>query len=498
MRKAAEFLTGPRMLICIPLVLFLSLALACYHFTVDDAFISFRCAKNLAQGNGLVFNVGERVEAFSNPLWVLILSLASLMRIDIVAASKLLGIGCGVLTLVLLMRLCLGVFRLSRAATLVALCYAATNISIVYSAISGLETAFYTASLVLMIYLLTEKREMLAGVACALLALTRPEGILYAMPLAIGCRLNGCGFRRMLTVLCIPAGAYGLFASFSLLYYGTLLPNSYNAKIGALPASIEPSISRARAFIQYSWYVSTVQEPVLFLSFIGGLALFNRRLAPMFGAMGVAAFFVWYSKGDWMSFWRFYTPIVPFLAVFWVGALELIRLSLGRSRKAKVFLAVLLLPLIMSVARTVKSVDALKSGTEFNPAMHSREHARIGAYLASVSSPSDVVVANEIGAISYYSGLATVDMLGLTDRRVPLLLRRGDLDAYADYILSREPAFIVLNDRQAPGEKELHPVHAAVYRKMMETKLYRLDRQFPLNSFKNALLFAREKGNPAR
>ncbi len=251
--------------------------------------------------------------------------------------------------------------------------------------------------------------------------------------------------------------------------------------------------ARARVFLQYSWFVSTMQEPVLFLSFVGGLALFNRKLAPVFGAIGVTAFFVWYSKGDWMSFWRFYTPVLPFLAAFWVGALELIRLSLGRSRKANVFLVVLLLPLIMSFGRTVKCVDALESGAEFNPAMHSREHIKIGAYLASISSPSDIVVANEIGAISYYSGLTTVDMLGLTDRRVPLLLRRGNLDAYADYILSREPAFIVLNDRQTPGEKTLHPVHAAIYRKMMETKLYRQDREFPLDSFKNALLFVREK-----
>jgi arabinofuranosyltransferase len=493
MRKSAEFLTGPWMLTCIPLVLFLSLALVCWHYTVDDAFISFRCARNLAQGNGLVFNVGERVEAFSNPLWVFVLSLASLMRIDLVAASKLIGIGCGVLTLLLLMRLCLRALALSRGATLIALCYAASNISIVYSAISGLETAFYTASLVLMVYLLTEKKEMLAGVACALLTLTRPEGILYAVPLAIGCYLNGCGFRRLLTVLCIPVAAYGLFASFRLLYYGALVPNSYHAKIGTWPTSIEPPISRARVFLQYSWFVSTMQEPVLFLSFVGGLALFNRKLAPVFGAIGVTAFFVWYSKGDWMSFWRFYTPVLPFLAAFWVGALELIRLSLGRSRKANVFLVVLLLPLIMSFGRTVKCVDALESGAEFNPAMHSREHIKIGAYLASISSPSDIVVANEIGAISYYSGLTTVDMLGLTDRRVPLLLRRGNLDAYADYILSREPAFIVLNDRQTPGEKTLHPVHAAIYRKMMETKLYREDRRFPLDSFKNALLFVREK-----
>ena len=40
-------------------------------FLTDDAFISFRYARNLLEGHGLVFNPGERVEGYSNFLWVL-------------------------------------------------------------------------------------------------------------------------------------------------------------------------------------------------------------------------------------------------------------------------------------------------------------------------------------------------------------------------------------------------------------------------------------------
>src|SRR5512142_517852 len=41
-----------------------------YYVLFDDAMISMRYAYNLAHGNGLVWNVGERVEGFTNPLWV--------------------------------------------------------------------------------------------------------------------------------------------------------------------------------------------------------------------------------------------------------------------------------------------------------------------------------------------------------------------------------------------------------------------------------------------
>ena len=49
--------------------------IAHYAFLCDDAFISFRYARNLADGYGLVFNPGgERVEGYSNFLWVTVLA----------------------------------------------------------------------------------------------------------------------------------------------------------------------------------------------------------------------------------------------------------------------------------------------------------------------------------------------------------------------------------------------------------------------------------------
>src|SRR3990172_11426286 len=41
-----------------------------FYALFDDAMISMRYAWNLAHGNGLVWNPGERVEGFTNPLWV--------------------------------------------------------------------------------------------------------------------------------------------------------------------------------------------------------------------------------------------------------------------------------------------------------------------------------------------------------------------------------------------------------------------------------------------
>ncbi|MCX7999196.1 MAG: hypothetical protein N3A69_09650, partial [Leptospiraceae bacterium] len=65
------------------LIVFISLARAIsFRWVCDDAFISFRYAKNLMDGLGLVFNTGEFVEGYTNFLWTIGISLGMLFRID--------------------------------------------------------------------------------------------------------------------------------------------------------------------------------------------------------------------------------------------------------------------------------------------------------------------------------------------------------------------------------------------------------------------------------
>ena len=52
------------------------------RWTCDDAFISFRYARNLVRGNGLVFNVGEAVEGYTNFLWTLGVAVGMLLGVE--------------------------------------------------------------------------------------------------------------------------------------------------------------------------------------------------------------------------------------------------------------------------------------------------------------------------------------------------------------------------------------------------------------------------------
>jgi hypothetical protein len=81
-------------LIGAPIVALLAAAHVLYYFprVVDDMFIFFRYAENLAAGDGLVYNLGERVEGFSSVTWVMLVTLGEWLGVNLVTWSKLLGI----------------------------------------------------------------------------------------------------------------------------------------------------------------------------------------------------------------------------------------------------------------------------------------------------------------------------------------------------------------------------------------------------------------------
>ena len=80
--------------VLLPLLIAAAAAVAWVNrFVQDDAFISFRYAKNLAEGNGLVWNVGQpAVEGFSSPLWMGLLSLGASLGLDLALWARWLGV----------------------------------------------------------------------------------------------------------------------------------------------------------------------------------------------------------------------------------------------------------------------------------------------------------------------------------------------------------------------------------------------------------------------
>lgn len=68
-----------------------------FNFLSDDSFISFRYSENLVNGYGIRYNLHENppIEGFSSPLWVLIIALLKIIRIEPELASRVISIASG-------------------------------------------------------------------------------------------------------------------------------------------------------------------------------------------------------------------------------------------------------------------------------------------------------------------------------------------------------------------------------------------------------------------
>ena len=223
-----------------------------YRFLTDDAFISFRYASNLANGDGLVFNPGfERVEGYTNFLWVIIL--AGIQRVFGVApesAANPLLICFTVALWALIAREALRSRQADEAwwPAVVPIALLALTRSVAVWSTSGLETRLFELLIVGAVFrLLSETRTLLSGgrpfpwsgALLSLATLTRPDGALIAgCALLAACASAGPVWRRAWStwalqglLFAVPVTAHALWRH---AYYGDWLPNTWYAKVGGL------------------------------------------------------------------------------------------------------------------------------------------------------------------------------------------------------------------------------------------------------------------------
>jgi arabinofuranosyltransferase len=207
-------------------------------WTCDDAYIVFRYARNLVNGLGLVFNAGERVEGFTDLLWVLFTTPAFVLGIAPETWANAWGIACYGAVIALLgfdhARLVRRVPSSAWAVLPVAALAAAAHSDWSVWATSGLETSAFTfflvAGYVLLVGPRSSGRLAAAGLVFGLASLLRPDGVLPA--------LVGGTFVIAMTRAVKPAAAYAAgfttlwlpAAVFRLSYYRSMVPNTYWAK----------------------------------------------------------------------------------------------------------------------------------------------------------------------------------------------------------------------------------------------------------------------------
>lgn len=432
-------------------------------FTQDDAFISYRYAQNALDGHGLVFNIGERVEGYTNFLWVVWLMFCGLVGIDFDPAAKALGLASGIGMIVLGGLLARHAWRQihdkgAEWAGLAGALIVGVNGSVAYWSVSGLETAFFGFLLTLSVWLWI-RESPLTPVVFALATMTRPEGGLVWL-LLTGCEyITTRDWRRTLKLLVLTAILLAPFGMFKLLYYGYLLPNPFYAKTGLAWEYVQSGLEYAWLFLQHYMLYGFMLIPVAFALWkLPGRA---KRIPIVFL---VYSLYIIVVGGDVLRPNRFFVPLIPLMAAAIMGGEAWLPQWFRRS-KYQYLPTIIVVGILLSVSVRLPR-DILTSTRNLELGLI-QKMTTIADYLRQIESEPRTLAVSTIGKVSFdLPGWQVIDMLGLTDSTVarhPETIP-GNVTSWrernfnAGYVLSRDPDWVLFSTGHkpsAPAERAL-------------------------------------------
>ena len=266
----------------------------------DDAFITFRTVMNVTHGHGLTFNIGERVQSYTHPLWLLLLTGAYLVVGNVYYAAFLVSIGVSLTVFWLALRQ-----AATRMQVWIVVAVLLCSRAFVDYSTSGLENPLSNLLLVTFIALAMRSHEAsgsrVTGVwtVASLLYLTRPDNVLLVAPVLVWLTVRATPWtaaaRQALTGLLPAAG----WTAFSLIYYGAPFPNTAYAKLST-------GIARGDLVQQGVVYLldSIDRDPVTLVTILFAVALGLLSRGParwIAGGMLVHLAYVVSIGGDFMS-----------------------------------------------------------------------------------------------------------------------------------------------------------------------------------------------------
>jgi arabinofuranosyltransferase len=400
----------------------------------EDAFISFRYARNLAEGRGLVFNPGGvPTEGYSNFLWMLLAACFQSLGVDVPLAMVVVSTATGLVTLAMVAWAARTVLGLGRVGSLASVMVLAAMPPFVVWSTSGLETLPFTMCFTgtALWFLVAERRATWAlAVAAALaLSLLRIEGIAWVAVLAVGAaavrRSEGRPVAPMWGPIAAIFGAWGLYTMGRLFLFDAVWASTVVAKLGGAGGWFR--MLRGARYVTVATLVFCT--PVALLGTLAVLRHQPRvpRAAWMVGLALAAPAWSVLVGGDYERFFRFLVPAAPFLALsigMWVQHLQEVwgeRVGLASALALAVVghlpaEDVVLTPQAVLMRTSYVQQDVPFRYGEFPFSVPTGAMAAQPALLAQMVSPGQSVVLMAIGRNGYFTDVTIVDQCSLVER----------------------------------------------------------------------------------
>jgi hypothetical protein len=401
-------------------------------FTYDDAFITFRYAENIAAGHGFVYNMGEKVLGTTTPLFTLVLSALACLKVPLMTGALIVSLLVSGLTAVILYLFArsLGMAQFSLVPLTLYLFFP----RLLATDTGGMETPLFTLLVTAAFYFQYNRLPFHAVTAAALASVTRPEGLL-----ALGILIAYIGFKDLKQMFvsgvlaCLIVLPWVIFAGY---YFGSPVPNSIAGKLALYsPWGVKPWWENL-TFIM-GWY-HPFGIPLFLLAVVGAWWLIKRQKFGRLEIIWLSGMFFSLTLAPTYLFLWYITPIYPIYFLFVGGAFSFISGWREQRRKHTKILGRLVIT-AMAIVLVVFDYSSVQSHRSYRN-MTKTVHQAIGLYLRANARPTDVVAAEDIGYIGYYSGLKILDRDGLIS---PEVIPYNRDENYLGLILDKEPEWFV-------------------------------------------------------
>ncbi len=407
-------------------------AVLCLHarrylpFLSDDALISLRYAKRLVEGHGLTWNAGERVEGYSNLLWVLCAAALNRLGVDLIDAVRVLGFaGVGAMMAAVLYAHPPRSLK-GTVPVLLALLFVPLSGAMAVWAVGGMEQPLVAALLawgVVLCYPLLEKRdatftEMLRpGICFALLCWARLDSPVFvaaavaAIFLIDG--LNRDALRKATGLALLPVAFCVLQVAFRFFYYGELIPNTALVKFAPSGKHALDGWGYLRAG---AFTLSPLVAVAAAAALLSLLKNYMRARVVLLVALTVAwAAYLVAIGGDIFPAWRHFVPLVVLLVLLASVGAEWIATRGGRLvyASATVTCALLLCLFFFLQLRDEENFRAISERWEWDGEVVGRMLKR------AFGDAQPLMAVDPAGALPFWSELPALDMLGLNDHHLP-------------------------------------------------------------------------------
>jgi len=428
-----------------------------WNFIIDDAFITFRYAKNLCSHQQMVFNVGEiPVEGYSNFLWVLLMTISFPLNIDPIVFSKISGMIFCHLSIIILYKLAFLLNKSEKFSNYVIVFYVLTPNVALWS-VGGLETSLFSLLLLISVYLFIidiSKRKnnpiKISPLFFVLLSLTRHEGlIVFGLTCAFFMYIlfknkEFSKIQKLYQLLYFTVFFVIFYAPYffwRVFYYNNILPHTFSAKQGVF----SPDLFIGHIF----FYIPLILLLLPVFLLIGGNFLKNSKfrfknekklyLVLLILILSIPLLLI----TSWMPGFRFAVPIISLIYLLLPKSLNFLTILDRNYRKdadlrknIKIFTI-----LAICVSNTLLGINFYPFVNVYGTGLRDC-NITLGEWINDNSSNNASLAVWDVGALGFYSNIRIIDIY-------PYSLQ--DLHVYdnpmdADYILEQNITFLILND----------------------------------------------------